>query len=124
MCDETLKNRINKWATGISDLRQFILDAEHRKSKLTDMLSKVDREITDINHYIELNNLNAYKGWLMASMLKEKLQKRRKIKDELFILTQLGECKITPELLADVNAAISKLEHRTYIPRVLSSLFE
>lgn len=45
-------------------------------------LSKVDKEISDIYHYIEVSNLDAYRGWKAYKLLKDKLIERRKIKDE------------------------------------------
>ena len=66
----------------------------------------------------------AYRGWLAFNMLRHRLKKRRKIKDELQVLQQLGECKITSSMLVDIKNAISELGNRQYVPRVLTALFE
>lgn len=114
----------DKWRSGLSDLVEFISDAETRKKELVSQLSEVDKEITDINHYIEFGKFNAYQGWLAFSMLRNSLRKRRKIKDELRVIVELGSCKITSGMLADINKAITELGNRKYVPRVLKELFE
>ena len=45
-------------------------------------LSEVDKEISDIYHYIEFSNLDAYRGWKAYKLLKDKLKERREIKDD------------------------------------------
>lgn len=44
-------------------------------------LSSVDKEINDIYHFIEFTELDAYRGWKAYKLLKDKLRKRREIKD-------------------------------------------
>lgn len=46
-------------------------------------LSEVDFEICDIHHYIEFFSLDAAKGYKAYRMLKERLERRRFIKDEM-----------------------------------------
>lgn len=54
---------IQKWINKITDLNGLATDALHRKEELCEELSFVDRELSDINHYIEFCNLNAAQGW-------------------------------------------------------------
>ena len=117
-------DQLGKWSTGISSMAEFVMDAEQRKDELIQKLSEVDKEITDINHYIEFGKFNAYQGWLAFNMLRHRLKKRRKIKDELQVLQKLGECKITSSMLVDIKNAIGELSNRQYVPRVLTALFE
>lgn len=114
----------DKWVNGIEVMKNFIEDSEGRKDELTEALSEVDKEISDINHYIEFGKFNAYQGYLAFDMLKQRLMKRRKIKNELTVLFQLGECKITSDKLENIQRAISELDNRKYQPRVLIDLFE
>lgn len=113
-----------KWVSGTEKLTEFVMDAENRKEELIGKLSEVDKEISDINHYIEFGKFNAYQGWLAFSMLQNRLRKRRKIKDELSIINQLGECKITSNMMIDIKNAIAELGNRKYTPRVLTQLFD
>lgn len=117
-------DQLEKWATGISSMTDFAMDAEQRKEELAQKLSDVDKEITDIYHYIEFGTFNAYQGWLAFNMLRQRLRKRRKIKNELEVVTQLGECKITSAMLVDIKNAINEIGNKKYAPRALTSLFE
>ena len=116
--------QLDKWARGIDSFNGFILDMEERKNKLSGDLSNIDKEITDIQHYIEFGNFNAYQGWLAFSMLRHRLKKRGKIKNEFQILSQIGECKINSAMVNDIQAAIHKINNKSYTPRVLPELFE
>ena len=121
--DSLEENQITKWSGAIESLTGLVLDAETRRDELTVSMSDIDKEITDIQHYIELNNLNAYQGFLAYKMLQVRLRKRRKIKDELQVLTQLGNCKIESSTLIDVQNAIKEMDNRVYTPRILTQLF-
>ena len=57
-------------------------------------------------------------------MLQNRLKKRRKIKNELQVLTQLGDCKIDSSMLVDITKAIEDMNNRIYTPRILTELFE
>lgn len=117
-------DQIEKWTSGVENIVEFITDAEKRKEVLTSQLSEVDKEITDIHHYIEFGRFNAYQGWLAFNMLRQRLKKRRRIKDELRIIVEIGECKITSDMMIDINNAINRLSNKRYVPRVLTQLFE
>lgn len=119
------ENKLCDLTANINSFTEFVQDAEQRKETLLTALSDVDKEISDINHYIELgDNFNAYQGWLAFNMLRNRLRKRRKIKDELHILMQLGECKVNSAMLAEIKNSIGNLDTREYQPRILKELFE
>ena len=119
-CDNT---QMEKWENRIKSMNEFVQDAETRREQLAKDMSDIDKEIIDIQHYIEFNDMNAYQGWLAYKMLQNRLKKRRKIKDELQVLTQLGDCKIDSSMLEDIKNAIEELGNRVYVPRKLKQLF-
>ena len=121
---EINNGEIPKWLDGVKTVVQLVSTMEGRRNELIDQLSKVDLEITDIQHYIELSNLNAYEGWLAMSMLKNRLCQRRKYKDELDIIRSLGTSNFTQQSVIRLNGMISHLHTRTYSPRVLTGLFD
>lgn len=124
ICDQDVAySEINKWQNGLEKFTNFIQETEVRKDELNKSLSVIDKEIVDIEHYIELNNLNACQGFLAYKMLHNRLTKRRKIKNELQILSQLGDCKIDSEMMKEVQKAIHLLDNKKYTPRVLIELF-
>lgn len=118
------ENHLSSWENDINSFADFAQSAEERRETLIAALSDVDKEISDINHYIEFGQFNAYQGWLAFNMLRGRLKKRRKVKDELQILTQLGECKVNSAMIEEIKASIGKLSTREYQPRKLTELFE
>lgn len=114
---DKIKKDVNLFSDTLKDLRK-------RKQELLDLQSEVDKEISDIYHYIELNNLNAYQGWLMYKMLQYRLKRRRVIKDELSIIKHLVKCDINTQSLSEIQDMIKNMDNRKYTPRVLSDLFK
>ena len=80
-------------------------------------------EITDIQHYIEFSDINGEDIASTYNMLKTRLKNRRQIKNELSVLRQLAECKMDASMFGDLLTVISDLDNKTYVPRVLTSLF-
>lgn len=109
-----LKSRI-----GVFDLPGYIQDACNEKMNLCNDLSNVDKEISDILHYIEFNKFNAADGYKLARSLKELRLKRRDIKDQIDFIHFINETGIIDKL----NKRLGKLENRVYAPRVNDELF-
>ena len=123
--DEDYKDtQLDEWESGIESMTEFVQDAETRKEYLSKEMSDIDKEIIDIQHYIEFNDMNAYQGWMAYKMLQNRLKKRRKIKNELQVLIQLGNCKIDSSMIGDIKNAINEMNNRIYTPRVLKQLFD
>lgn len=86
-------------------------------------LSNVDLEICDIEHYIEFFALDAAKGYKAYRMLKERLKRRRHIKDEIakvncFLAGSSGDFSS-----GKIDRQIKGFDNCRYTPRVLSELF-
>lgn len=97
-------------------------DAEH--TQLSEKLSNIDQEITDIHHYIEFNKLNAAEGYKAFKLLQDKLLERRGIKDDMSKFQMLSSTKVTDIFNGTFDKNIEALSNRTYTPRVLKELFE
>lgn len=115
---------IQKWIDKITDLNGLATDALHRKEELCEELRFVDRELSDINHYIEFCNLNAAQGWKAYKMIKERRIKRRSIKNEIQILNIILDKKISDTVTNEILESMSKMDKRTYEPRVMNELFD
>jgi len=88
---------------------------------LLKMLSDIDKQLSDIDHFIEFNKFSASRGYKMLAMRQEKLKQRREIKDSIFIYQQF--LSITDQ--SKINNAISSIEGlggREYAPR--TNLYE
>lgn len=97
---------------------------ETMKNNLTDKLSKIDQEISDIQHYIEFNNLDAYKGFKAYKLLQETLIRRREIKNELLKIQIFTETTVSDLFNGRLEQRINGIQNRTYTPRVLTELFK
>lgn len=118
-----LSPQIEELRKKIEGVKKFIDDAENRRSELSDLLSNTDKEITDIQHYIEFSDIDGEDITSTYNMLKTRLKNRRQIKNELSVLRQLADCKMDASMFGDLLTVISDLDNKTYVPRVLTSLF-
>ena len=115
---------IQYWIDKVSDLNGLASEALHRKDDLLSQLSKVDQELSDIDHYIEFVNLNAAQGYKAYKMIKDRRIIRRSIKNELDVLNIILGKKISETATDEIQKAISGMDKRTYEPRVLNELFD
>lgn len=133
--DKASSGTVKSEITGVIDQRfsnlisemdrteSFFLDVDARYAHLGEDLSTVDREITDLNHYIEFNDLNACNGFKMYKELQGRLRRRRAIKDEIRVLSSIRCCKIAKSEINEVRRTVYELSQRKYAPRELTELF-
>ena len=119
-----IAENIQYWVDKVSGLNGLASEALHRKDELLSQLSKVDQELSDINHYIEFVNLNAAQGYKAYKMIKERRIKRRSIKNELDVLSIILGKKISDTASDEIQKAIAGMDKRTYEPRVMTELFD
>ena len=110
----------------ISVLSDAVAKLNCRHTELVDEQSRYDRQVTDVEHYIEFNagKLNARDGFKAYKLLQDILIQRRKVKDELQIINMVRDRMAIPEDIANIDARMRELESRTYEPRELTYLFE
>lgn len=105
-------------------IKKVDLTSFHKEhSELSKKMSKVDHEISDIQHYIELNSLNAAEGYKVYKMLQDKLLERRVIKDDLAKFQMLSSAKVSDIFDGTLEKNIKDFYNRSYTPRVLTELF-
>lgn len=115
---------VQRWIDKIEGLNGLATEALHRKDELVQQLSKVDQELSDVNHYIEFCNLNAAQGYKAYKMIKDRRIKRRSIKNELQVVNIILSKKICETATDEIQKAIVGMDQRTYEPRVLNELFD
>lgn len=98
-------------------------DIRARKRELNTELSKADKELTDIRHYIEFYPLSASKGYQMAKLMKDCLIKRREIKNEIEMLERIQVMSVGHIGNGKGRDDLDKLADKHYQPRVLKELF-
>lgn len=115
---------IQYWVDKVSGLNGLAAEALHRKEELINQLSEVDKELCDINHYIEFCNLNAAQGYKAYKMIKDRRMKRRSIKNELDVLNMILGKKLSESVTNEITNAVLGMDKRIYEPRVLNELFD
>ena len=99
-------------------------ELKERKQQLTAALSLADRKRTDIEHYIEFYPLSASQGYKAAKMLKDCLEERRNIKNELEIIEDVLRMSIGFIGKGKGSVTIQSVENKKYTPRVIKELFQ
>lgn len=115
---------IQYWVDKVSGLNGLADEALHRKEELINQLSEVDKELCDINHYIEFCNLNAAQGYKAYKMIKDRRVKRRSIKNELDVLNMILGKRLSESVTNEITNAVLGMDKRIYEPRVLNELFD
>ncbi|WP_099467817.1 hypothetical protein [Konateibacter massiliensis] len=117
-------DNIQKWLDKVSDLNGLANDALHRKEELLKQLSEIDKELSDISHYIEFVNLNAAQGYMTYKMIKDRRIKRRSVKNELEVLAIILGKKISETATDEIQKCVAGMDVRQYEPRIMKELFD
>lgn len=125
--DEVIKNyEFISLDTIINDMTKLtdIAETYARYSRtINKQLSEVELEIEDLYHYIEFSSFNAAQGYKAYKMLKERLVKRRELKDSIVLLDSIQEKNMLTCSVDNINNVVNRLDSRSYRPRVLKELF-
>ena len=101
----------------LKELNRSMSELLGKSKTLNVSLSVVDKEIVDLEHYIELSYLNAAEGYKAFKMLQNKLIQRRHIKDQMDIINQMAAKGMNSTAFTDMTNYIEQLESRCYFPR-------
>ena len=115
---------INTWIEKIKSMNGLFVEAKTRKDELYKKLSKEDRKISDLLHYIEFSRLNAAQGYSVFKMLKDICIQRRIIKNEIQVVELILGDSFKNESLDVLLKRIKAMDERLYTPRELEELFD
>ena len=115
---------VENWLAKLSTLNGLVEDANKRKTELSEQLSSVDKDLVDLDHYIEFSNCNAYQGYIAYKTCRDMLRKRRSIKNEMAVLDIILD-KEFGEVIVDVaKKQIAGMDKRKYQPRHMIELYD
>ena len=124
LCFCTIEDcKIDGWIDKVNIIINALSGLDARKDELTDKLSNTDKEIVDIQHYIEFGNFNCYQGWMCFKMLQNVLRQRRKYKNEISVINMIKQCKFDKSSLESLLTKIVDVQNQCYRPRVFYELF-
>ena len=118
----------------VEETAKIILEAIRKLPKeYEDNLKKLDRierEITDINHYMELVDLNASEGFQAYKDKQRALRERRKLKDDNdelrvlypFLKSLRDRQSVVEKAVQEVRKVKNVRKHRSYRCRVRKDL--
>lgn len=96
----------------------------YKISELNKNLSKHDKEVVDIYHYIEFNNLGASDGYKAYKLLQNTLRARRKDKNDIVEVEAARTVFSSSKIGKAIDIVVSNRNEKTYTPRVMEDLFK
>lgn len=109
---------VTRWIEKFGICDDVVKEARNRKEELVAALSNIDRELSNTLHKIELERpKNACEGFKEYRELKEILDKRRNIKDELMIISNVLRMDFRNFDGEIVNKAVAGLINRKFTMR-------
>ena len=121
--DSQEKNYEFDWYSLSESQNKLYAELQQYGLVLKDKLSQVDLEICDIQHYIEFFSLDAAKGYKAYRMLKERLIKRREIKDEIAKVNLFLSGTSSDFSSGKISRQLKNMDTSGYQPRILNELF-
>ncbi len=101
-----------------SEAYETIRKIKQRVAYLSSKVSDIEKEIVDIEHFIELETVqNAAGGYKLYRKLRELLSERRYCKDQIEILSAGQSAGWNEDFLKVANEAKSSLDNRIYTVR-------
>ena len=112
---------VTRWVEKFGSCEDVFKEAKERHDYLKEKIHLIDNDILNILHQVELENpKDMYHAWLVYKELREDRTKRREMKDELLIISNVLK-QIEPSCVSRVNTqkAIDGLFDRKYTFRIV-----
>lgn len=115
----------------LQDTIKSISKLENYKTHCYFMLSESDKALTDLDHLLELNQIDGTRMMKITSKRKKLLMERRVYKNEIDLVSEiLKECpdiQITctkmKKIINTYETTLQTMSNRKYIPRVLNDFY-
>ena len=117
----------NDWESVLENLSYMSDHITEYQTNLNQMLSAVDKEICDLMHYLEFNDLDDEEMLQVSKMLKDRRLHRREIKDEMEKISLMKATFLDGAFGIKVQQSLEVMERmkaRKYTPRKLNDLFK
>lgn len=115
-----VSDQIKQWVEKFGICDDILKEAQKRKTELNKELSEIDKEFVNIIHEIEFEGkVDLYGGWQERNKIKFNREKRRKIKDELLIISNVLRMDFRNLDRETVNKAVIGLANRKFAYRVV-----
>ena len=111
---------LQKWIEKFGICDDILKEAQKRRDELNRELSNVDKQFVNLVHEIEFEGkVDLYGGWQERNRIKENREKRRNIKDELLIISNVLRMDFRHLDRDAINKAIAGLANRKFTYRII-----
>ena len=114
----TVSDSVTRWVDRVKSCNDLAKDAAKRKEELINVLSNVDKDLSNSLHEIELTNWkNGCEGYKEYKSVKIILEKRRAVKDELTVVQSILDSKLESIATNRIEKIVNGLSNRTFSVR-------
>ena len=99
----------------VLEFYDIVKDCAESFDSMVEQLSKIDKELSDIDHFIEFTELNARDGYKIYKKQHELRKMRRELKYNIKVASDINSQQIDPETLLKL---VNYFKTRRYIPKV------
>ncbi len=111
---------ISYWVEKFGICDDILKEAQKRKDELNKALSNVEKEFVNLMHELEFEGkIDLYGGWQERNKIKENRERRRVIKDELLIVSNVLKMDFRNLDRGVVNKAVAGLAKRKFTYRII-----
>ena len=115
-----VSDAISQWIEKFGICDDILKEAQKRKEELNRDLSNIDKQFVNLIHEIEFEGkIDLYGGWQERNKVKENRERRRKIKDELTIISNVLRMDFRNLDRETVNKAVVGLANRKFTYRIV-----
>ncbi len=115
-----VSDQIKQWIEKFGICDDILKEAQKRKDELNKALSEIDKEFVNIIHEIEFEGkVDLYGGWQERNRIKENREKRRHIKNEMFVLSSVLKMDFRNLDRNTIDKVVTGLTKRKFTYRVV-----
>lgn len=115
-----IPDQITQWIEKFGICDDILKEAKKRKEELVKLLSDVDKEFSNMVHEVELEEkIDMYGAWEERNKWRKNRRKRREIKDELLIISNVLKMDFRNLDRSTIDKVVRGLAKRKFIYRVV-----
>ncbi len=115
-----VSDNLQQWIEKFGICDDILKEAQKRKDELNKELSNVDKQFVNLVHEIEFEGkVDLYGGWQERNRIKENREKRRNIKDELLVISNVLKMDFRNLDRERIDKVIVGLANRKFTYRIV-----
>ena len=115
-----ISDSLARWIEKFGICDDILKEAQKRRDELNRELSNVDKQFSNLIHEIEFEGkIDMYGGWKERKQIKENREKRRCIKDELLVISNVLKMDFRNLDRETINKAVIGLTNRKFTYRIV-----